>query len=122
MQKFLDNKMMPNLNSRQVEKMMQKMGVTQTHIDATEVIIRTRDKDIIIKNPQVSKVNMMGQQTFQVSGEITEGRAQITKIEITKEDIQTVMDQTGVNQNKAKEVLEKYHGDLALAILDLQNK
>src|SRR3989344_1330702 len=122
MQKFLDNKMMPNLNSRQVEKMMQKMGVTQTHIDATEVIIRTRDKDIIIKNPQVSKVNMMGQQTFQVSWEITEGRAQITKIEITKEDIQTVMDQTGVNQNKPKEVLEKYHGDLALAILDLQNK
>ncbi len=121
MQKFLD-KMMPNLNSRQVEKMMQKMGVTQTHIDALEVIIRTKDKDIIIKNPQVAKVNMMGQQTFQISGEVTEGRAQITKIEITKEDIDAVITQTGVSQIQAKQALEKYHGDLALAILDIQNK
>lgn len=114
--------MLPNMNSRQVEKMMQKMGITQTHIDALEVIIKTIDKDIIIKNPQVAKVNMMGQQTFQITGEVTEGRAQITKTEITKEDIDAVVSQTGVSKIRAKEILEKYHGDLALSILELQHK
>lgn len=110
------------MNSRQVEKMMQKMGITQTHVDALEVIIRTKDSDIIIKNPQVSKVNMMGQQTFQITGEITQGQARLKEVEITKQDIDAVVMQTGVTEKKAKEVLEKYHGDLALAILELQHK
>lgn len=114
--------MLPNMNSRQVEKMMQKMGITQTHVDALEVIIRTKDSDIIIKNPQVSKVNISGQQTFQITGEITKGQSRLKEVDITKEDIETVSAQTGVSHQKAKEVLEKYHGDLALAILELQNK
>ena len=50
--------------------MMKKMGISQQEIDATEVIIKTPEKEIVITNPQVSKVNMMGQQTFQVVGEI----------------------------------------------------
>lgn len=114
--------MMPNLNSKQVERMMQKMGITQTHIDATEVIIKTRDKDIIIKNPQVTRVNMQGTQTFQIAGDITEGHSQKKELEITKQDIDAVVGQTGVSEKKAKEVLEKYHGDLALSILELQHK
>ena len=38
------------------------MGIKQIEIDATEVIIKTPDKEIIISEPQVSKVNMMYQQ------------------------------------------------------------
>ena len=53
--------MIPGMNSRQAAQMMKKMGIAQQEINAVEVIIRCEDKNIVIANPQVSKVNMMGQ-------------------------------------------------------------
>ena len=61
----------------------------------------------------------MGQQTFQVVGNIHEESLSSTP-EISEEDIQTIMEQTGVNADKAKETLEKHEGDLAAAILALK--
>ena len=89
------------------------MGVKQEEIDASEVIIKTKDKTITIKNPQVSKVNMMGQESFQISGEIEEST-------ISEEDIKTVAEQSNVSLKEAKEALEKTNGDLAEAILILK--
>ncbi len=48
------------MNPRQMQQMMRKMGIQQQEIDATEVIIKTADKEIVITEPNVSKVNMMG--------------------------------------------------------------
>jgi nascent polypeptide-associated complex subunit alpha len=53
-------KMLPGVNPRQAAKMMKRMGIQQQEIEATEVIIKTPEKTIIITNPSVSKVNMMG--------------------------------------------------------------
>ena len=64
--------MMPNMNSRQMQHMMKKMGMKQEEIDAKKVIITTESSNIIISNPQVSKVNMMGQTTWQIVGEASE--------------------------------------------------
>jgi len=64
--------MIPGLNSREAKAMMRKMGIRQEEIDAELVIIKAHDKDFVIRNPQVSRVNMMGQETFQISGEIEE--------------------------------------------------
>ena len=64
--------MMPGMNPRQMNKMMQKMGIKQDEIEASEVIIKTPEKNLIIKNPSVTKVDMMGQKTFQIIGEVTE--------------------------------------------------
>ena len=86
--------MFPGVNPRQMQQMMKKMGIQQVEVPATEVIIKTEEKDIIITNPQVSKVNMMGQETFQVVGEIHEQEHETTP-EISEEDIKTVMEQTG---------------------------
>ena len=105
--------MIPKINPRQMEKMMRQMGVKQEEIDASEVIIKTKDKTITIKNPQVSKVNMMGQESFQISGEIEEST-------ISEEDIKTVAEQSNVSLKEAKEALEKTNGDLAEAILILK--
>ena len=58
--------MIPGMNPGQMRKMMQRMGIQQQEIDASEVIIKTPDKNIIISNPSVTKVNMMGQETFLV--------------------------------------------------------
>lgn len=111
--------MIPGLNNRQAQAMMRKMGIKQEEIDATEVVIKTSDKEIIIQNPQVSKVNMMGQETFQVIGQAEE-RLISSEPEISHDDIETVMQQTGASEEKAKEALKGSQGDLAGAILSLK--
>lgn len=111
--------MMPGMNPRKMQQMMKRMGIAQQDIDATEVIIKTAEKQIIITSPQVAKVNMMGQETFQISGDIHEQDLDTTP-EISEEDIQTIVAQTSASQEKARELLEKHKGDLAAAIMELQ--
>ncbi|MFH1682188.1 MAG: nascent polypeptide-associated complex protein [Candidatus Woesearchaeota archaeon] len=113
--------MFPGVNPRQMQQMMKKMGIQQVEIPAVEVIIRTADKELVIKNPTVSKVNMMGQETFQISGEVEE-REQITTPQISAEDIKMVMEQTEVNKETAEQTLKKHKGDLAETILDLKKE
>ncbi len=110
--------MIPGMNPRQAKKMMQRMGIQSTEIDATEVIIRTADFDLVFQNPEVSKVNMMGQETFQILGspERIDKEAQVN---ITDEDIATVAEQAKVSEDEAKAALEESKGDLAEAILSL---
>ena len=106
-----------NFNPKQAAQLMKKMGIQQTEIEAEEVIIKTADKDIIIKNPNVSKISMSGQETFQISGVVEEHEA---KSEISEEDINTVAEQAGVPEDEAKAALEKSEGDLAEAIMELK--
>lgn len=99
-----------------MQKAMQRLGIKQEEIDAEEVIIKTSSKEIIIKEPQVLKVNMMGQDSFQISGKIQEKPI----LRITEEDIKTVMEQSDVSREKALKALEENNGDLAAAILSLK--
>ena len=107
------------MNSRSMAKAMKRMGIQQTELDAKEVIIRLEDKELVFANPQVAKVNMMGQETFQVIG-TPEERSINTEPEISEEDIQTVVEQTGVDKEKALETIKKHKGDIAAAILELK--
>ena len=109
--------MMPGVNPKQINQMMKKMGMKQEEISAKEVIIRTDSGDIIIKNPQVSKVDMMGQTTFQVVGEPEESGT-----EISEDDIKTVMEQANVSREFAEAALEDAKGDLAEAIMLLKEE
>ena len=104
-----------------MQKAMKRLGITQEEIDAEEGIIRTSDKDLVIKNPQVSKVNMMGQETFQIVGDIVEVERD-GRIQINEEDMATVMEQTNCTKEEALEALEESNENLADAILKLQNK
>ncbi len=113
--------MMPGMNPRMMKQAMKKMGIKQTEIDATEVIIRCHDKEIVIPEPQVSKVNMMGQETYQIVGDAVE-RSIDTTPEIDEEDISTVMEQAEVTREIALDALEANNGDLAAAIMHLQEK
>lgn len=110
--------MIPGMNPRQMQKMMKQMGIQQQEIDAHRVEIFCSDKKIIIEPADVSKVNMMGQQTFQVVGEIREESLDSTP-EINDEDIQTVVEQTGVSEEDARAAIEECEGDLAEAIMKL---
>lgn len=111
--------MIPGMNPRKMQGMMKKMGIAQTEIEATEVIIKQGDKELVIENPQVSKVSMMGQETYQVVGEAVERSVETTP-DINEDDINTVAEQTGCTPEQAKEAIEAANGDLAEAIMNLQ--
>ena len=111
--------MFPGMNQKEMQKAMKRLGIKQEEIDATEVIIKTNDKDLIIRNPQVSKINMMGHESLQISGEIEEVEKD-TKVEIKEEDIETVVAQTSCSEDEARGALEQTNGNLAEAILQLQ--
>src|SRR3989344_4346528 len=113
--------MFPGINPREMQKAMKKLGIKQEEINAELVIIKTADKDLVIKNPQVSRVNMMGQETFQIVGDITEVEKD-GKAEINEDDMATVMEQTSCTKEEALDALGHSNGNLAEAILKLQNK
>lgn len=103
------------LNPKQIEKMAKKMGLQTEEIEAEEVIIKTAEKEIVISNPNVARLNMMGQESFQITGEISERESGVPE-----EDVKTVAEQTGVSEEEAKQALEETNGDLAEAILKLK--
>jgi nascent polypeptide-associated complex subunit alpha len=100
------------MNPRDLQRMMK--GMNMENIDAEEVIIRTKDKDLVISNPQVVKANMMGQESIQVIGKIHE----VARNKIKDEDIELIVKQTGASPEKAKKALEETN-DIAEAILKL---
>jgi len=93
--------------------MMKQLGISQEEIDADRVIIEAKDKKIIIDEPSVVKIKMSGQESFQVSGKISEEQG------INAEDVKTVMEKTGCKKEEVVKALEKSQGDLAEAILAL---
>ena len=111
--------MFPGMNKRQAEQMMRQMGIKQEPIEALEVIIRTPTKDLVIASPEVVKINMMGQDTFQITGRIQE-RSISTEPEINPEDIDTVMMSAEVTKEEALLAIKETKGDLAQAILNLK--
>ena len=103
------------INPKQMEKMMKQMGIQTVEIPATEVIIKTHEKELIISNPQVSKVTMGGQETFQIVGEVSEKSQE----KFSNEDIKMIVEQTGCSEEEAADALEET-GDIAEAILKLK--
>ena len=110
---------MPGMNPRMMKQAMKKMGIQQVEVDATEVIIKCPDKQIIIHNPQVSKINMMGQQTYQVVGEEEEKSLDVMP-EVSEDDIETVMEQASCSREEAENAIQTAEGDLAAAIMKLK--
>lgn len=108
--------MFPGLNPKKMQAVMKQMGIAQEEIPASKVTIEKEDgKSIIIENPSVTKIKMQGQETFQIAGEPYEEEGE----KFSNEDIKTVMEKANVDENKAKETLEKNNGDLAETILEL---
>ncbi len=106
------------VNQRRIMQAMKRLGVSQESIDAEEVIIKTKEKKIVIKNPEVLKVNLMGQDTFQITGVVEELE---NTYEPNEEDVNIVVEKTGVSKEKAINTLKKNKGDLAASILELSN-
>lgn len=113
--------MIPGMNPRQMQQAMKRMGVKQDEIDAREVVIKLHDgREVVISDPHVVEVNMMGELSLQITGE-QEIREPDATPDILAEDIQTVMDQTNCTKDEAQHAIKKHNGDLAEAIMSLQS-
>jgi nascent polypeptide-associated complex subunit alpha len=134
--------MMPGgrANPRQMQMMMRRLGMTTEGVDdVDEVIIRTRDKEHVFKSPEVTILTVQGVRTYQVVG-TPEIRARTASAPSgagsaalappppaapagpPEEDIQLVMDQSGVDRDEALEALESTQGAPAEAILKILSR
>ncbi len=106
-----------NINPRQMNQMMRRLGISVKNIDNVEkIIIQTDSKEYIFKDAEVTVMDAKGQKTYQITGNpIIRDRSDDT----LKEDIKLVMDQTGKSEEEAKKALEDSNGDIAEAILKL---
>ena len=115
---------MRRMNSREVRRMMQKMGMGLEEMTGVfRVTISMKDKNLIIPDPQVTVMKVSGQTIYQVVGEAVEEKVETeTKVAISDEDAQLVSAQTGVSIEVARKALETANGDLAQAIMLLTAK
>lgn len=104
---------------------MKKMGMNMKELDGVEqVVITLKDKEIVIKNAEVSIMNAMGQETYQIVGKAEErikgaDSDNDADVEISDDDIDLVSSQTGVSKEDAEKALREANGDLAEAIMRL---
>ncbi len=105
------------IDFKQMKKMMKQMGIEIENINAEEVIIRTETEEIVFKNPSVTRVSGRGVEMFQVMGSYEVVKR---KPEISEEDVKLIMEQAGVSEEEARRALEEAGGDLAEALLRLQ--
>jgi nascent polypeptide-associated complex subunit alpha len=104
------------MNPKQMEKMAKQLGMKMETVDAEQVIIKLQSGgEIVINNPSVSKINMMGQDTFQVTGDIEE------KEDESDDDVEMVATKAGVSVDEARHVLSETN-DIAEAILRLKEE
>jgi nascent polypeptide-associated complex subunit alpha len=137
------------LDPRKMEQMMKQMGIDTEEIDATEIVIRTGDEELVFTDADVTKINAQGQQTYQIVGEpetresgsdsgvggeagsdpaiedseerSSSGSAvQPQNAEIPADDIEIVAMRTGASEDEARAALEDADGDLATAVEKLE--
>ena len=106
------------MDNRQARRAMERLGINMKEIPGVqEVIIKTSDKEMHIKDASVSEVNAQGQRVFQVMGDVEE--VEVEKEAFNEEDILLVQQQANVTREKAMAALEETEGEVARAILKL---
>ncbi len=114
--------MMPNMDPRTMKNMLAKMGIKTEEIDAIRVTIETNDKNIVIENPQITKISSQGSTSFQVGGNVREEEKHMA-LDVTDDDVKLVMEQTGIkDEQRIRESLSDSNGDIAAAILELKKE
>lgn len=111
--------MMPGLgglNPKKMEGMMKKMGISQESIEGVKrVVIEREEGNIVFENPQVMKIGMQGNETWQVMGDAVEEESS----GIRGDDVKLVAEKTGKSEEEARKALEDANGDIAEAIIKL---
>jgi nascent polypeptide-associated complex subunit alpha len=105
------------MSPKKMKGMLKSMGIDIDELEGVqEVIIRLKDKEIIIENANVAVMDAHGTKSYQISGEVRES----ARLEIPETDIEIVVAQTGVESDEvARAALIESKGDIAAAIMKL---
>jgi nascent polypeptide-associated complex subunit alpha len=121
-------------NQRQMEQMMRRLGMTtETVPDVEEVIVRTRTKEHVFQQPEVTVLTVQGVRTYQVVGQpVVRARSAGEEPRVPaiggpapaatgppEEDIHLVMEQANVSREEAVEALFRAKGEPAEAIMQI---
>ncbi len=108
------------MNPEQMKKLMQQMGIKNTEVKANRVVIESDDGNLIVENPQVTMIEMGGQKSLQVIGEIQQqapGENASTGKTTEKSDVEIIMEKTNCSREKAEAALKEANGDMVEAIM-----
>lgn len=118
-------------NARQMEQMMRRLGMTSEPVpDVEEVIVRTRSREHVFQNPEVTIVTVQGVRTYQVVGQpVLRPRSagggtgapasNPAAAGPPEEDVRLVMEQANVSHEEAVEALFQAKGEPAEAIMKI---
>ena len=124
------------MNPRKMQQMMEQMGIDVDELDANEVVISLEDgSELVFSDPDVTKMDARGQETYQILGDPSEREGAAGAVEsgddaesadgggdegIPQGDVDIVVQRAGVPEDEAREALEAANGDLAAAIERLE--
>jgi nascent polypeptide-associated complex subunit alpha len=119
-------------NARQMEQMMRRLGMTSEVVpDVEEVIVRTRSKEHVFQQPEVTVLTIQGVRTYQVVGSaVIRPRGVATSSSEPapalaapegppEQDVKLVMEQANVSREEALEALLQAKGEPAEAIMKI---
>lgn len=116
------------MSQKQIKALSDQIN-TETIENVIEVIVKTEEEEIILKNPEVTIMNM-GQELWNIVPTSVERRKlseipdesneEPIDIEIKEEDVQLIAKTANVSEKDARNALEKSNGDIAKAIMMLK--
>lgn len=106
---------MGGANPAQIKALMKQMGIKTEDIVSERVIIETAEKRIVIESPNVQKIDMKGNVSWQIMGDAHEENARV----FSEEDVKLVMEKTGKKEVEVRKVLDEANGEVAEAIVRL---
>ena len=112
------------INPKQMAAMMRQMGIKTTEIDAEKVVVFKADGSQLVVSPaSVQLIEMQGTKQLQVAGSFSDGESsgKSNDESTADDDAKMVAQQASVSLEKAKEALAKSNGDIAEAIMLLEN-
>ena len=126
--------MLPGLGKmdpRQMTRLMAQMGIKNEEVQAERVVIEKKDGGrIVVENPSVTAIEMGGQKSFQVAGEVREEEGGAgggaggggSGAAGGQSDAELVMKEAGCSREEAEKALADAGGDIAEAILALEKR
>ncbi|KSW11360.1 hypothetical protein CF15_00370 [Pyrodictium occultum] len=121
---------MLRFNPNELKKQLKRLGLKNVDIEtleAEEIVIRKREgRELVLITPQALVVKMPGGalmlQAFAQQVEEREAGLETVGAEVSEEDVRLVAEQTGVSLEEARKALEEAEGDIAAAIMLIEER
>jgi nascent polypeptide-associated complex subunit alpha len=111
---------------KKMQKMMKDFGMETEDLNPKKVIFVFDDEEWVFEEPKVQVMDILGVKTYSITGKPKkikkEKEEEEVKVEITEEDVELVANQCNVSKEVARKVLEECNGDIAEAILKLEEE